>query len=55
MSVSYEQNKKHIYKWRLNNNEKQKELGRKHAKICYAKECYYSYERITKEFRKIGV
>ena len=53
MPLSYEQNKKHIYKWRLTHSDKQKELSRKHAKTAYTKECYYSYDRITKEFRRL--
>ncbi len=53
MPLCYEKNKKHIYAWREANKEKSKELTRKHAKTFYDKECYYSYERITKQFRKM--
>ena len=53
MPLSYEKNKPHIYKWRENNKDKQMELNNKHAKTHYDKECYYSYDRIAKQFRKM--
>lgn len=53
MPLSYAKNKKHIYNWREKNHDKVNELGRKYAKTQYDKECYYSYERIAKQLRKI--
>lgn len=55
MGQCYEKNKNHIKKWREKHNERHLELARKHAKIGYIKECYYSYEKITKQFRNINI
>ena len=54
MPLCYEKNKVHIYNWRESNKEKFNELARKHSKTSYDKECYYNYDRITKQFRKIS-
>jgi hypothetical protein len=54
MPLPYNQNKIHIYKWRENNVEKYNEICRKNMKLAYDKQCYFSYERHAKLFRKIG-
>lgn len=53
MPLCYEKNKPHIYKWRENNKENYNDMVKKHMKTQYDKECYYSYDRITKQFRKM--
>ena len=55
MGQCYEKNKEHIKKWRENHKDKHHELLRKYAKLCYEKECYYSYERIAKQLRNIKI
>jgi len=57
MPLEYSKNKKHIYKWRENNIDewsaynrlKSREFYRAHKGI----DPYYSYDQITKEFRKL--
>ena len=53
MGQNYEKNKVHILKWQHNNKAKVNEACRKYVKMNYDKKCYYDYERITKQFRKI--
>jgi hypothetical protein len=44
---TYEQNKKHIYKWREQNREKKKELDKKHQRKKYC------WKQIKTEFLHI--
>jgi hypothetical protein len=44
MSVSYKQNKKHIYNWRERNKEYNREINRK------SKRKYDAWNKIKKEF-----
>ena len=53
MGQNYEKNKVRILKWQHNNKAKVNEACRKYVKMNYDKKCYYDYERITKQFRKI--
>lgn len=53
MPLCYEKNKQHIYNWRHNHVEEQRELSRKYSKTYYEKECYYSFDRYAKQLRKI--
>ena len=47
------QNKASLMRWRQKNKDHFDELARKHAKKSYKKKCYYSFEIISKSFRKI--
>ena len=49
------QNKASLMRWREKNKARFEELARKHAKTAYKKNCYYSFERISKCLRKIEV
>ena len=49
------QNKASLMRWRQKNKDHFAELARKHAKTAYKKNCYYSFERISKSFRKIEI
>jgi hypothetical protein len=57
MPLTYEQNKKHIYKWRENNIEKNNALARVYSLASYHRKqqriYYYSYDKVCREFRKI--
>ena len=57
MPLTYEQNKKHIYKWRENNVEKNNALARVYSLASYHRKQqkinYYSYDKICRDFRKI--
>lgn len=57
MPLTYEKNKKHIYKWRENNIEKNNALARIYSLASYHRKQerlnYYSYDKVWKEFRKI--
>ena len=50
-----EAQKRATYMWRQKHKEKMNELGRKHAKTSYDKECYYSYEKFAKQLRYIKI
>ena len=50
-----EAQKRATYNWRKNHKEHFNELGRKHSKACYDKECYYSYEKFAKQLRNIKI
>ena len=58
MPLSYAKNKKHIYANRAKNIEKYVEYNKAYSKYYYHHnkeiENFYSYEKITKDFRRIG-
>ena len=57
MPLEYSKNKKHIYKWRETHLVKFTEYNRQKAREFYLAnkgvDLYYSYDRITKDFRKL--
>jgi hypothetical protein len=53
MHGTYEQNKASIIRWQNKNKDHFRAINRKSAKTSYKKKCYYSFEIISKSFRKI--
>ena len=55
MGVSYQENKKHIMKWRQTHREKFNEYDRQYKKSKYVSRFTYDYEHICRIFRAIGI
>jgi hypothetical protein len=55
MGVSYQENKKHIIKWRQTHREQFNEYDRLYKKSKYVSRFTYDYEHICRVFRAIRI
>jgi hypothetical protein len=55
MTLTYEQNKKHIIKWRLANPEKHREYERNYKRSIYAPKLMYKFSTEAARLRNIRI